>query len=323
MAHLPSRFALAATLPVLLAPAPAPRPALDGDFADPFVLANEGEYWAYATGAAGTNLQVAQSRDLATWSRVGDALPRLPTWAKAGPGLTWAPSVLRRGGAYVLYYTTRDARSGFQCISRATSDAPAGPFVDASTQPLVCQVDGATSLCGSIDPSPFVGDDGRAYLLWKSDENAPACRRAPRIWAQALTDDGLALTGSETALLAMDRAWETPIVEGPSMVKEGGAYFLFYSASDWESARYAIGYATCDGPTGPCAKITRDAPFVKSAGDVLGPGGQEIFRDVNGRAWMAFHAWTAPHASYAAGGARSLRIAPLGFVAGAPVLGAM
>jgi hypothetical protein len=35
---------------------------------------------------------------------------------------------------------------------------------------------------------------------------------------------------------------------------------------------------------------------------------------------MAFHAWTAPRASYAAGGARSLRLARLTFAAGAPIV---
>ena len=49
------------------------------------------------------------------------------------------------------------------------------PFIDRSSEPLIFQ----HRRGGSIDPSPFVDDDGRAYLLWKSDDNAlctrPAC----------------------------------------------------------------------------------------------------------------------------------------------------
>jgi hypothetical protein len=33
---------------------------------------------------------------------------------------------------------------------------------------------------------------------------------------------------------------------------------------------------------------------------------------------MVYHAWTAPHAAYANGGVRSLRIAPVTFGGGAP-----
>jgi beta-xylosidase len=277
------------------------------DFADPFVVADGASYVAFATGVGEVHVQVARSADLASWTKLPDALPVLPAWASRDSGLTWAPSVLRREDGYVLYYTTRDVASGFQCIGRATAPRVEGPYVDASASAFVCPAE----LCGAIDPSPFVDDDGRAWLLWKSDENSAACRRGPRIWGEPLSDDGLTRVGSPTALLATDRGWEGPLVEGPSMFRAGGAYFLFYSANDYESPRYAIGYATCASPVGPCRKATIDAPFLASDGQKLGPGGQEFFLDASGRRWMAYHAWTAPRTTYASGGARSLRIAPL------------
>jgi beta-xylosidase len=90
------------------------------DFPDPFVFRDGDTYYAFATGIDdGHNLQVACSRDLMTWTMLGDALPVLPSWAPKN--FTWAPSVLRRDRRYVLYYTARETRSGFQCISRGTS----------------------------------------------------------------------------------------------------------------------------------------------------------------------------------------------------------
>jgi beta-xylosidase len=294
-----------------------PRPVLEGDFADPFVLRTTDSYYAFATGAHGRNLQVATSRDLATWTMVGEALPELPTWAARGGGLTWAPSVLARGSSYVLYYTTRDAASGFQCISRAVAVRAEGPYVDTSQRALICQVSAEAPLCGSIDPSPFVDGDGTPYLLWKSDENAAACRTAPRIWAQRLSDDGLALVGTASALLARDRAWEGDLIEGPSMILRDGVYYLFYSANWYASSSYAIGYATCSGPTGGCRKATLAAPFLGSVGEVLGPGGQELFTDRDGALIMAYHAWSAPRTTYEAGGARSLHLVRLALSADA------
>jgi beta-xylosidase len=292
--------------------------AIERDFADPFVAVDGAAYYALATGSRGKHVQVARSTDLTAWDDLPDALPMLPEWASQESPVkyTWAPSALRRQLGWVLYYTTRDRETGFQCISRGRAALPQGPYHDDSSRPFVCQ----DALCGSIDPSPFVDDVGRAWLLWKSDENSERCRGASRIWSQPLSEDGLGLESSATALLTVDRAWEQPLIEGPSMLRSGGSTYLFYSANRYESASYAIGFAKCDGPGGPCTKASVDSPFVKTLGALLGPGGQEFFRDQRGAMWMAFHAWTAPRSTYADGGARSLRLAPITFESGEPVV---
>lgn len=295
-------------------------PVFPRDFPDPFVLRDGTRYYAFATNVTGKNVPVLTSTDLSTWTELPDALPVLPDWAKANASLTWAPSVLRRGSTFVLYFTARSIASGFQCIGRAIATSPAGPYVDDSSGPFICQVDGDDALCGSIDASPFVNANGDAYLFWKSDENASACRGDARLWAQRLGVDGLSLLGTPTELLRRDLAWETPLVEGPSMLHLGGAYYLFYSAGWWESSSYAIGYAVCDGPLGPCTKKTLDGPLVASLGNTLGPGGQEFFTDPNGKTWMAYHGWSSPIVGYANGGARALRVDPIEVVDGVPSL---
>jgi beta-xylosidase len=298
-------------------------PVFAVDFPDPFVLFEGGTYFAFSTNVPPRHVQVARSTDLATWQMAGDALPDLPPWAEPNSVLTWAPSVLKRvvGGVpkFVLYYTTRDKASNFQCIGRAVAGAPEGPYVDESTAPLVCQVD----LCGSIDPDPFVYPASDvAYLMWKSDENARECGGDSRLWSQRLTDDGLGLLGDQppSQLLKRDQGWERPLVENPAMVFDGGIYYLFYSANWWESAFYAVGYAICNTPAGPCEKQTVTGPLFQASAEALGPGGASFFNDGAGRRYMAYHAWTAPAASYAQGGARSLRIEPVSFVNGAPVI---
>lgn len=295
-------------------------PVIRADFADPFVLRVGESFYAYATNALGKNVQAAKSSDLASWSDLEDAMPALPAWAKANASLTWAPSVLARGSRYVLYYTARHIASGFQCIGRAMADRPEGPFVDESEAPLVCQVAAEQALCGSIDASPFVDDDGNAFLLWKSDENAEACKADARLWSQKLTADGLGLEGTASELLRRDKAWELPLIEGPSMTKHDGKYYLFYSANWWESPNYAVGYATCSGPSGPCEKKSVDAPLVASRDGALGPGGQEFFTDTTGKLWMAYHGWSSPIIGYSNGGARALRIDPISFAGGVPTL---
>ncbi|MDQ1569076.1 MAG: hypothetical protein QOF96_3956 [Actinomycetota bacterium] len=288
-------------------------PVFDGDFPDPFVLLSGDRYFAYGTQTGDLNVQVMESADLERWEQGGEALPELPAWAERGR--TWSPAVLRRGNGLVLYYALRHRRAGRQAISVATAADATGPFVDRSPGPLIFQ----EGRGGSIDPSPFVDSDGRAYLLWKSDDNAIG--EAPSLWGAPLQPDGLALAGPPVELLGVDSAWEDPLVEAPSLARVGNDCVLFYSGGWWESGGYAIGYATGPGPLGPFRKETQDGPWLASEAGMAGPGGAEAFVAADGGWRVAFHAWTPPHVGYDAGGKRSLWIEPLTFHEGHPVLG--
>jgi beta-xylosidase len=280
-----------------------------GDFPDPFVLLVDGDYYAYATNAAGFNVQLMSSTDLTTWQHLGDALPALPGWAQAGN--TWAPTVLQRGDGFVLYYTAREPASGRQAISAATASRPQGPFIDTSTQPLIFQLDQG----GSIDASPFVDPDGTGYLFWKADANA--LHRPSSLWGQQLADDGQSLLGTATSLLTYGGGWEDPLIEAPSVVYSDGTYFVFYSGNWWASAGYAIGYAIGYDPLGPYQRITTSGPWFGSDQAVAGPGGQEFFTDVQGGLKMAYHGWQPGVVGYPRG-VRSLRITGIAFDNGTP-----
>jgi beta-xylosidase len=282
------------------------------DFPDPFVLPAGDTYYAFATNAGPTNVQVMSSSDLVHWQTQPDGLPNLPRWAARG--FTWAPAVLPRGDGYVLYYTVREPSAGRQAISVGYSSSPAGPYVDDSNAPFIYQL----PLGGSIDPSPFVDADGTAYLLWKADSNAIG--QPSTLWIQALDGDGLTLREPPVRLLQWDANWEAPLIEAPSLVPAGGTYYLFYSANWWNTARYAIGYATAAQVLGPYTKVTTTGPWFASDHAVAGPGGQEWFTDSSGVWHMAYHGWQPSAVGYP-NGARSLRLATVSFATGAPVVG--
>jgi Glycosyl hydrolases family 43 len=251
------------------------------NFPDPFVLTTAKAYFAFGTNSAGGNIQILQSSDLDHWTTVGDALPHLAAWAQ--PGATGAPSVLQRGGTYVLYYSALDGTTGDQCISEAVAGQPQGPYVDTSKGPLVCQLD----LGGSIDPSPYIAG-GNLYLTWKSQGSNG---QPPTLWAQEMTPSGTALaSGTPTALLTPTQSWQAGVVEGPDMLVSGGQYQLFYAGNNSQTAGYAIGVASCSGPLGPCTDDSSQ-PLVASDSTMSGPGGPDAFVDTQGNLWIAFAAW--------------------------------
>ena len=286
-------------------------PVFSGDFADPFVLQVGVRFYAYATNSGGRNVPFAVSRTGRSARLDGDALPVLPSWSE--PGSVWAPSVVATRGGYRLYYTTRDRASGRQCVSVASAALPSGPFVDDSSEPLVCQVE----LGGSIDPSPVVVAD-RVSLVWKNDGNC--CSIPTRIWSAPLTADGRAVVGAPVALISADQPWEGGLVEGPSMIADGDRFLLFYSANRWDSDAYATGYAICDTVAGPCEKPNADA-WLRSDDRVAGPGGGSALRLGHGPAFFVYAAWTPGAVGYdQPGAARRLSVERLVLDDGRPVL---
>jgi len=260
---------------------------LRADFPDPFILHDRDTFYGYATNTAGgSNIQLAQSTDLVHWQVLSDAMPSLPKWAQLGGSYVWAPEVIKVGDRYNLYFTARDKQADRQCVGVATSDKPTGKFKDTSDKPLVCQVDQG----GTIDPSPF-RDGDKLYLYFKNDGNC--CGKPTYLYSQELAPDGLSLTGQPTQLVRNDRAWEGSVVEGPTMWKHDNHYFLFFSANDYAGPPYAVGYASCTSPTGPCQDAPEN-PILKTATNttplVIGPGGQTIVED-HGKTWIAYHVW--------------------------------
>lgn len=311
--------------------APSFVPVYETNFPDPFVLVAKGGFVAYSTND-GLNLPMASSKDLVHWSPVMDparpgkrldGMPVLAPWSKAG--FNWAPEVMRVGEKYVLYYTASSRKLDKQCVGAAVASDPFGPFVDTSTEPLLCQAD----LGGTIDADAFRDSDGKLYLYYKNDGNRVG--KSSAIWAQQLAPDGLSLTGQPVAIERDSKPWQQKLVEAPSMVRvPGGGYQLFYSGGyfgwndDQRISPYAMGYATCSSPLGPC-KDAPDNPVLHSfndreAGCLSGPGHQAIFQ-VAGRSFIAFHAWSATKGCRKADDKRFLYVAPLSWTNGKPVIG--
>jgi hypothetical protein len=142
----------------------------------------------------------------------------------------------------------------------------------------------------------------------------------------------MSVTGDAIELLKDNEKWEDRVIEAPTMVRGTSGYTLFYSGGffGWNPEEgglspYAMGYATCSSPLGPCTP-SKANPMLHSfnerdAGCISGPGHQSVF-SAAGRMFMSFHAWAATATCRKApADARYLYIAPLFWKDGVPTLG--
>ena len=79
-------------------------------------------------------------------------------------------------------------------------------------------------------------------------------------------------------------------MEAPTLWRRGRTYFLFFSANAYNTESYAVGYATCRGPLGPCRDAAEN-PILDTACRAAGPGHQAIVEDDDGETWLVYHAW--------------------------------
>ncbi|MFD5625805.1 glycoside hydrolase family 43 protein [Streptomyces sp. NPDC127072] len=294
--------------------AAVPAPVLDRNFPDPDIVKVGRTYHAYATSDIGRNVQHATSTDLTHWSVAGtDPLPQLGAWVHAEKPRVWAPEVYDNGPGFTMHYTAHDRASGRQCIGVALATSADGPFRPAGDGPLVCPVEQG----GAIDAAGYT-ENGRRYLLWKSDGNC--CEKDTWIHLQPISRDGTSLTGQPIGLIKQDRDWENGLIEAPTLIKRDGRYVLLYSADAYSpnveaGTRYKTGYALAESLQGPYTKAAEPLMTTESfASQVIGPGGQDVVTGPDGRDRIAFHAWNADRTK------RPMYLADLGFSQGRPVV---
>ena len=271
---------LSALLPVSFAfSAEPPRPSSPLTGGDPFILRYDGKYYAYGTNH-GDGILVYESDDLREWrlcdnGRGGFALHRSDTSASRW---FWAPEVYRLGDGFVMYFT-RDER-----ISCAKSASPTGPFVEVGGGPMYHAPD------NRIDNTLFVDDDGKAYVFFSRFRHAGA--QGSEIWGAELDEDRLRLRENTCFFcLRAEARWERVrgrVVEGPFVIKHNGKYYLTYSANDYQSKDYAVGYAVADHPRGPYRRAAKN-PILRRPAGWVGAGHHSFFRDADGQLRIVFH----------------------------------
>jgi hypothetical protein len=178
--------------------------------------------------------------DMVNWTDHGSPLAYTSfTWAR---GDAWAGQTIERDGKF-YFYVPVNRKNGGTSIGVAVSDTPDGPYKDALGKPLIAGGG------GNIDPSPFIDDDGQAYLYWGN----PALKYV-RLNKDMISYDQtvgivtVPLTVESFGKREKDPKRATLYEEGPWLHKRNGLYYMVYAASGIPEN---ICYSTGPSATGP------------------------------------------------------------------------
>ncbi|MGC4154711.1 MAG: glycoside hydrolase family 43 protein [Propionicimonas sp.] len=292
-----------------------------GYFADPFVLRLPGGgYVAYGSGPPATSgpdgprvFECLTSPDLTHWETAGYVLNRLPPTAG---DQYWAPEVVQRDGVWWLYYSVGHGIDGHQ-LRVARADSPLGPFTDTGT-------DLTPDETFAIDAHPFSDVDGRWYLYLAHDVlDHP--RPGTHLAVAPLDEPSrigeiipVLAPNADWQIYQRDRAmygrqydWHT--LEGPSVVRRHGRYWMTYSGGAWTGPGYATSWAAAPHPLGPWNHAPPGSPpLLATDGELIGPGHNSLTLAPSGEDLIAFHSWDSARAN------RRMHIARITFEADRP-----
>ena len=184
-------------------------PVKRGFFPDPSVIrVGEDYYMVNSSFQYFPAIPISHSRDLVHWETIGHAITKTEyldlSEIMDSRGI-WAPDISYHNGKFYIFATLRynDAAPDehpLRAQLMMTADAPEGPY----SKPVVLPVD-------NIDPSHFVDDDGKHYMII-----------APGITIVPLNDDCTRVIGEPKQVWA-GTGERCP--EGPHILKHNGWYY--------------------------------------------------------------------------------------------------
>ena len=269
----------------------------------------------------------------------GEALPRRPPWP-ADEALAWAPDVVysRTFHRYYLSFVVTDTDDSLSdepgctsdsAIGVATSRSPAGPW-KVSERPLVAprRAGPGCDFYWTYDPDVFGDSIQRRSVLYYGSYYGGVFAQRVRLSRTGMALRGpatrvargqetepdvdpvelrrptqLALSGRSRALPPAQQVAIGNRYEGANVVKRGGWYYLFASASNCCNGPLT-GYSVFAGrartPFGPfrdregrslVAARVGGTPVVSMNGNRwVGTGHNSVFRDRSGKWWTVYHA---------------------------------
>jgi arabinan endo-1,5-alpha-L-arabinosidase len=291
----------------------APTFSLTGDVTpvhDPSLSYEDGTYYSMTTDPGGTTanfLQIRSSTDKINWTGSGHVFDTIPDDVAAYFAPTvltslWAPDVSYFNGLYHVYYVGSEFGTNTSLIALATNPTldPSDPTYKWTNQGIVISSNSSSSY-NTIDPSILVDTDSSGNLthVWMSFGSyfggIYEVEIDPATGMQSATNTAI------TSVATRPGVPNNPI-EGTSLVKHNGYYYLFASfdyccqpqpAQD----NYKIAVGRSSSAQGPFADMNGTSMLegggtilLQSGTDWTAPGGATVLIDPTHGDLIAYHA---------------------------------
>lgn len=175
-----------------------------------------------------------------------------------------------------------------------------------------CKADkiyGYDAFIPSIDPHPFVDENGDKYLFWADMEGVnrmcgikmknwltPDWSTATFVvWANYYDQEHYeeSKTNPSVAIVPYEQT-SNNCNEGPAVLEHNGKYYLSYSSGSYADSSYQVNQAVADSPLGPYRKLTEEEGGVLLSGSVAGSmevsgTGHHSFVTVGEQLYMVYH----------------------------------
>ncbi|TGX54402.1 glycoside hydrolase family 43 protein [Sphingomonas gei] len=195
-------------------------PILQGFYPDPSVTrVGKDFYLVTSTFSYFPGIPVFHSRDLVSWTQIGNAIDRPEQLDFKQLGLSrgvFAPTIQAKAGIFYILNTCVDCGGNFL----VTAKNPAGPWSDPIWLP---------ELEGGIDPSLFFDTDGKTWILNNGPpEGKPEYEGHRAIWIQQFDLAARKPIGPRKVLVngGVDFSKKPIWIEGPHIFKKDGYYYL-------------------------------------------------------------------------------------------------
>lgn len=248
---------------------------------DPSTLAKDnGRYYVYGTGPG---IRTKSSRDLIYWRGGESVFDEVPAWTTNDvpdfKGYIWAPDLIHLNGKFYLYYSVSSWGKQHSAIGLATSptlDPSSTNYVWTDCGPVIESRHG--SPFNTIDPSVMLDTDGKLWMAFGS------------YWQGIFFTELDPQTGLRISTNAPVQrvAWNESI-EAACLTRHDDYYYLFVNwgqCCKGTNSTYEVRVGRATNPAGPYLDregkdlvLGGGTPFLKSAGQFIGPGHIGVYHD--------------------------------------------
>jgi alpha-N-arabinofuranosidase len=262
-------------------------PVLAGYYPDPSITRVGDDYYLVnSTFAHFPGIPIFHSKDLVSWTQIGNAIHRADQLDFGNLGLSrgvFAPTIEHHQGTFYILNTCVDCGGNFLI----TATDPRGPWSDPVWLP---------DLEGGIDPSLFFDDDGKAYILNNgAPEGTPQYDGHRAIWIQEFDKETQKTIGPRKLLVngGVDFSKKPIWIEGPHIFKKDGHYYMT-AAEGGTAEGHSQVVLRATNPMGPFIPYEgnpiltqRDLPRDRT-NPITSAGHADMVQTQNGEWWATF-----------------------------------